>query len=147
MTWREHFLSCLDIPFDATDNECWGWKVGLNSNGYGSFDSENASRVSWKMFRGLIPDGLFVLHKCDNRQCNNPNHLFLGTQSENMLDCSKKGRLGCESQKFLVQDDVNKIFRLRRQGATYRSIGILVKISKSRASAIFNGKTTYKEIV
>jgi HNH endonuclease len=81
---------------------CWGWCGSLHSDGYGLIGIKRraegyrknfyAHRVSWKMFRGPIPKGLFVLHKCDNPPCTNPKHLFLGTNKDNMIDCSRKGR-------------------------------------------------------
>jgi hypothetical protein len=52
----------------------------------------SAHRFVWLLERGPIPNGLQVLHKCDNRNCMNPRHFFLGTQSENIIDCTLKGR-------------------------------------------------------
>jgi Autographiviridae endonuclease len=65
-------------------------------NGYGHFGSGPsvlAHRMSWEMNRGGIPKGLYVLHRCDTPCCVNPDHLFLGTQKENIDDCRIKGRL------------------------------------------------------
>lgn len=75
---------------------CWEWIGTITNEGYGVFGAEggfsSAHRFSWKIHYGDIPDGLLVLHKCDNRRCVNPEHLFLGTQSDNMRDKIAKGR-------------------------------------------------------
>lgn len=79
-------------------DKCWNWTGSLlRSNGRGRVrvrrKTLGASRVSWELHYGPIPEGMQVLHKCDNKLCVNPNHLELGTQSKNMQDCSKRGRL------------------------------------------------------
>jgi hypothetical protein len=80
------------------ENDCWGWKAGLHNTGYARMklnkkDSILIHRFSWQIHFGQIPKNLFVLHKCDNRICSNPDHLFLGTKLDNMRDCAKKGRI------------------------------------------------------
>jgi len=76
---------------------CWEWSGRRNDKGYGVVavvhDTEMMHRASYKVFVGPIPDGLFVLHRCDNPPCCNPEHLFLGTKRDNMLDAIAKGRL------------------------------------------------------
>lgn len=75
---------------------CWEWTAGI-CMGYGAFFmngcNSGAHRISWKITNGEIPDGLFVLHKCDNRLCVNPSHLFLGTQQDNIDDMILKERI------------------------------------------------------
>lgn len=76
--------------------ECWVWR-GAKSGGYGWFFihtgiHEYAHRVSYQLYKGDIPNGLCVLHRCDNPACVNPNHLFLGTQGDNVRDREGKGR-------------------------------------------------------
>lgn len=73
-------------------DECWNWNGAIGRDGYGFYHFKKAHRLSYEFHNGPIPDGLWVLHKCDNRRCVNPNHLFLGTNSDNIQDCITKGR-------------------------------------------------------
>lgn len=78
--------------------ECWEWKGAIVQNGYGQFSPytgkvDYAHRVSYQMNYGSIPDGMYVCHECDNKRCVNPNHLWLGTASDNAIDARDKGRL------------------------------------------------------
>lgn len=81
---------------EVTDRGCWGWRASVGSHGYGQItylqQKYTAHRVSWELHFGSIPDGLCVLHRCDNRRCVNPNHLFLGTRKDNLEDMTAKGR-------------------------------------------------------
>jgi hypothetical protein len=78
---------------------CWLWKGSKRPNGYGRLQVRGevnktfgVHRLSWELHNGPIPSGLFVCHKCDVPLCVNPEHLFLGTQLENMRDRRAKGR-------------------------------------------------------
>lgn len=78
-------------------NGCWDWKGCTPKNpGYGQFRSKmkliRAHRASWILHFGEIPKGLQVLHKCDNKRCSNPEHLYLGTSSDNNKDILIRNR-------------------------------------------------------
>lgn len=78
---------------------CWLWTAAHNGSGYGLISNGPprtsvwyAHRASWLLHKGEDPGGLWVLHRCDNPYCVNPDHLFLGDPSDNTQDCIKKGR-------------------------------------------------------
>lgn len=79
-------------------NECWNWKKKINIDGYGEICTGNGKmqrvhRLTYTIYKGEIPKGMQVNHSCDNRKCCNPDHLWIGTQKENIQDASSKGRM------------------------------------------------------
>lgn len=90
---NERFWSKVD---KRGPDECWLWTAHTNRDGYGrvGFDRKvmYAHRLSFEMANGPIPDGMHVLHRCDNPGCVNPSHLFFGTHLDNMRDMLAKGR-------------------------------------------------------
>ena len=90
-TIQERFWQKVDKSAD-----CWEWSASRNRFGYGKFGVGNkikkAHRVAYELEIGSIPKGMCVLHKCDNRACVNPDHLWIGTQGDNIRDMWAKGR-------------------------------------------------------
>jgi hypothetical protein len=130
-------------------NSCWSWLGPKNRRGYGMIGSSllsafrtSSHRFSYELHKGKIPDGLFVCHKCDNPECTNPDHLFLGTPLDNMQDKIKKGRqkvAGCCVSKLTEQDvidirkDTTSTYSQLAEKYGHKSIGGI--------SAIKNGKS------
>jgi hypothetical protein len=90
-------LVIMERSMPVPESGCWIWTGGCTGakHRYGiciRFGERLAHRVSWRAFRGAIPVGLFVLHKCDTPSCVNPDHLWLGTIGDNTRDMYAKGR-------------------------------------------------------
>lgn len=126
-------------------DDCWNWTASCNSEGYGNMwiDGKNVGmhRYSYKLANGPIPDGLWVLHRCDNRLCCNPAHLFLGTSQDNVDDMCAKGRdrqlhgEQCNLSR-LKKQQVLAIRRDCRDGMTYMKIATKYGIHVSTARRI-----------
>lgn len=145
------FMARVDI---RGRDECWNWKSHINSRGYGSFffdgTMESVHRISWEVHNGPIPPGkgtlgTCVCHKCDNPICCNPNHLFLGSQADNVADRDKKGRnvvpdiKGEQSANAKLTDaQILEIRSLR--GISQRKIATIYGVSQSLISDIVNRK-------
>lgn len=85
----------MKVKFDPVTG-CHVWNGSISTQGYGRFawagKARQAHRMAWIFYNGEIPDGLCILHRCDNRRCVNPDHLFLGTYLDNVRDMLAKGR-------------------------------------------------------
>lgn len=117
-------------------NSCWEWNGFRDAGGYGKVrrypDTKPvpASRASWEIHNGPIPGGLLVCHKCDNRACVNPAHLFLGTHKDNSQDMVRKGRHGRGGPMRKMTDALTAhALSLRDNGKSYRAIGREIGVS------------------
>ena len=101
---------------------CWEWNGSKNRGGYGQCNIgglSGAHRVSWVLHNGPIPMELCVLHSCDNPPCINPKHLFIGTNKDNTIDCTIKGR-----NKALAVISANNLARTHcKHGHPYDKYG------------------------
>jgi len=121
--------------------KCWNYREKwLDKYGYGKFTvgktCKSAHRISYELFKGPIEDNKYVLHECDNRACVNPDHLWLGTNNENMMDMVEKER---QSSKLNITDVVS-IRKMWQQGYPQKKIAELFKIAQCTISLIVNGK-------
>ncbi len=147
MTEDERFWSRVDI---REPHECWEWKAYRDPLGYGRFRMDGtrqpttAHRASWEISFGPIGDTrLFVCHHCDNPPCVNPDHLFLGTQKDNLIDMDSKGRRGNYDHSGegnpaakLTREDVIEIRRLLALGEMQKDVADKFRVSRSLISGI-----------
>lgn len=123
---------------------CWLWIGCTDGTGRGTIKYEGrqvgAHRISWKLHRGLIPDGLCVLHRCDVPTCVNPEHLFLGTQAENMMDMKQKGRQARGEKQGSAKLTVSDVEAIRLDRSSQALIAWAYGISQTQVSRIKLGE-------
>lgn len=133
---------------------CWLWHGAVQPFGQGvttvfengKHRSRLAHRVAWTVHHGSIPEGMYVLHKCDVPACVNPDHLFLGTQADNLADMRRKGRApstaGERHGNCRLSDAA--IRAIMRDGSLQSTIAAVYGIHPSTVSKIKAGKTRIK---
>jgi hypothetical protein len=138
---------------------CWTWTAAKYANGYGLFAFSQpwrrgyAHRASWELAFGAIPDGLWVLHHCDNPACVRPDHLFLGTHADNMRDMKSKGRWNLNGARTSLAGENHPMRRLtetavrdiRRRfaagGITKRALAREYGVHEAHIGSIVRGRT------
>ena len=129
---------------------CWEWTGSRDRKGYGRIAATlavrnlKAHRISYQLHVGPIPPGLSVLHKCDNPGCVRPDHLFLGTNADNMQDMISKGRGGLGERNpgaRLTAADIEDIRKSRSRGESFRSIAARLHVSPSCVHKVATKKT------
>jgi HNH endonuclease len=123
---------------------CWLWTGSITGAGYGRIKTGgfrmDAHRAAFVLFRGKIPSGLFVLHKCDVKLCVNPDHLFLGTGTDNMRDCLKKGRAAIREKHGCAKLNWSDVTEIRNSNESQKSLSERYCVSQSHISEIKAGR-------
>ena len=132
-------------------DDCWEWQSTCGRGGYGRFTLQGsaifAHRLAWHLANGPIPGQLCVCHKCDNPPCCNPNHLFLGTQLDNIQDRTTKGRtVSLSGERHyghkLTEADVIKIRQaLRSQTRIKKALAAKFGVTRQNIRRIEIGRT------
>lgn len=144
MTVRDDTLSDRlrsRIDTSGGPDACHPWLAGTDPSGYGRLrargENSLAHRVAYELLVGPIPDGLSILHECDNPPCCNPRHLYPGTQQQNVVDMVARGR--SHRGVKLTVDLVVAIRRLRGS-STQERIAARFGISRAMVSLIHSGR-------
>lgn len=147
---EDHFHHLL---MRSRPGDCILWPDAKSKKGYGvvriNGKPQYAHRVSWTIFRGPIPDGMHVLHHCDNPPCIRPSHLFLGDDLANQRDSIAKGRhskpplfRGAEHKLArLTDEDVRQIRALHKRGASQTDLAKRFEVSLSSVHRIVHNQT------
>ena len=134
------------------NTKCWQWTGSVHSSGrYGSVGLMGrhllAHRAAWMIFKGLDPGETCVLHRCDNGFCVNPDHLFLGTQTDNIHDMEHKKRANHpfhenHGRAKLTREDVEKIRKLHKEGLAIRAIARMYpQVHRQTVASVVHGTT------
>jgi len=157
MAKRKTFSDALDLIAKGGEDDCWEWLGCKNNTGYGSMTVSQVAYSAHRIAFALANPGLismkaptnkhlkeFVLHKCDNRLCCNPNHMFLGNYDDNNKDAKLKGRSNApkgSKHKLakLTQEQADKIRQIHKSGLSYIEIGKMFNVHANNVSRIVRG--------
>ncbi len=134
---RQRFYSHIIVN---SDNECWEWQGAKDHKGYGRSyykgKTVSASRLSWILEHGDIPEDMHVLHTCDNPVCINPNHLFIGTNLDNKIDQQNKGRTSHGEQHWNHKLNAEKVIGIRVMKQCKIRTGLIAKFYSISMSTV-----------
>lgn len=140
---EKDFINCVIVD----EKGCWIWQRSRHRQGYGHLRLDGryelSHRAAWKIYKGEIPKNLKVCHKCDVTSCCNPDHLFLGSQKDNVKDGKSKGRydnrkMGKRRNK-LNFEQVEEVKRLHSQGITRKNLQVKFEVGQTCIAKILRG--------
>ncbi len=133
------------------ETRCWNWIASCTRHGYGQFNGRAllgrktqipAHRAAWMLHKGFVSSDVLVCHRCDNRKCVNPDHLFLGTHKDNIADRDRKGRRNVGAAAVLTEFDVRQ---LRKQhaagGVSYNKLAARYGVTHRTVILAVTGRT------
>lgn len=141
-SWEQHDLNYFWVRCVGSPNACWNWTGYVAKNGYGQVRVNGKTHythvLAYEITYGAPTDKPFICHRCDNRSCCNPEHLFAGTAAENNADMRAKKR-----QYTVVTDEqVVEIRKLYEAGnISQRMLAAMFKVAQSQIWAIVNYKS------
>lgn len=144
--WNKTLQERFEEKYIVAPSGCWEWTASKDGNGYGilwdGVKNSKAHRVSYTMYKGTIPVGMFACHTCDNPACVNPEHVFIGSALDNNRDAKNKGRghrpRGAKNPKAkLTQEQVDNI---RSSGKGASELAHAYPVSRQQLSDILNNK-------
>lgn len=142
--------------FVVKQRGCWDWSGHRDQHGYPRISHQDAgkrseliaSRVSYELYKGAIPDGMLVRHRCDNPACTNPKHLELGTRKQNSEDMVSRERSAAGSRHGCAKLDEVRVLKMREMSAAGNSDAVVsAAFGVSRATAqLIRQRRTWRHI-
>src|ERR1700753_2039822 len=138
---KEEFFSNVKI----NKNSCWEWQRYLNKYGYGYISTEGKSwsihRYAYYVTHGSIPSKKWVLHKCDNRKCINPDHLYLGDNAQNVKDRVQRNRGAIAERNASSKLTTKEVTKIKKMTGTLRSVSEKFGVAIATIDDIRRGRT------
>lgn len=138
---RKSLKARFEAKVAVVESGCHEWQSTIHRDGYGKFWHETgqvqAHRMAYQIYKGEVPEGLWVLHKCDNRKCVNPEHLYLGDAKQNVSDMHTRGRFVGRTKFGL--DLVEKAKAMYAEGRSQQAIADELGINQTTVSKYIRG--------
>lgn len=143
---KEHILE--NVRIDPI-SKCWNWNNGKADFGYGTIrENDRIVRVhrrAYELWIGPIPKGILACHKCDNPACCNPDHIFLGTDLDNMTDACEKGRFPLGESRPNSKLTSEQVLKIRKSSGKQSEMAISYGVSAGTINRVVHGRT-YRSI-